>query len=350
MNVLVVKPSSLGDVVHAFPAVSLIRNVVADASVTWVVNDTYAEMVELCPDVDDVAIFHRKRWGRPLHWPQFFRFARELKHRKYDLVMDFQGLFRSGLIALLSGSGRRAGFAHAREGASVFYNEKVLVPANIRHAVEKNLFLAASVLGVEMPARPCPFPGLQRSHDGSKQAEILLRMHRLNPGDGLVAIAPAARWESKSFPPDFFARTADRVTEVRPETRFWILGTEDECPVGDAVIDLCHNCVPENLMGEANLVTLIELLRRSDVLLTNDSGPMHLAAAIGKPTVALFGPTDPELTGPYGEGHVVLRGKCEVGPCFQRRCRRKEMQKCGASSVSPFEAASALLNKLERDA
>jgi lipopolysaccharide heptosyltransferase I len=348
VNVLVVKPSSLGDVVHTFPAVHLIRDHNPDATITWVVNHAYAEMVELCKDVDDVAVFQRKRWGTPVHWGEFFRFARELRNRKYDLVVDFQGLFRSGILSYLARAPRRAGFAHAREGATAFYNEKVLVPANVRHAIERNLFLAASTLGVAMPERPCPNPVLEVSHDGEKQASILLRMHRLDETPRRIAVAPAARWQSKRFPAGFFAKALDRVATERPDVGVWLLGTADEKPVGEAVVDECHTCRPEIMMGEANLVTLIELLRKSDVLLTNDSGPMHLAAAIGTPAVALFGPTDPELTGPYGVGHTVLQGRCEDGPCLSRHCRRKDTQHCSSYTVSPEDAAKAMLEKLHR--
>lgn len=346
MNVLVIKPSSLGDVVHAFPAVNLIHSHHPEATITWVVNDTYAEMVELFPYVDDVALFRRKRWGKITRWYEYIAFALELRKRKFDLIIDFQGLFRSGFLAFLAGGCRRVGFAHCREGASMFYNEKILIPANIQHAVDKNLFLAASALGVPVPGKHETLPEMRRSHDGEKQADILFRMHHMNPGEKIVAVAPAARWKSKMFPPAFFAKVLDRIVETHPDAKFWILGTDNERAVGEAVVEACHACVPELLMGEANLVTLVEMLRRSKVLLTNDTGPMHLAAAFGCPTVALFSSTNPDLTGPYGEGHIVLQGSCKKGPCLNRECPRTDFQICAAETVSFAEAADSVASHL----
>ena len=346
MNVLVIKPSSLGCVVHAFPAVNLIHARHPEAEITWVVNDTYAEVVELFPYVDDVALFKRARWGSITRWHEFVAFALDLRKKKFDLIIDFQGLFRSGFLAFLAGGRRRVGFAHSREGASFFYNEKILTPANIQHAVEKNLFLAAAAIGVPVPDKHETLPKMRRSHDGEKQAEILFRMHHMKPAEKIVAVAPAARWKSKMFPPDFFAKVMDRVTETHRDVKFWLLGTEDERAVGEAVADACHQCVPEILMGEANLVTLIEMLRRSDILLTNDTGPMHLAAAFGCPTVALFSSTNPNLTGPYGDGHVVLQGSCKMGPCLNRECPREDSQLCAAETVSVTDAAAAVCNQL----
>lgn len=346
MNILVIKPSSLGDVVHAFPAVNLIHAHHPEATITWVVNDTYAEVVELFPYVDDVALFRRERWGKITRWHEFLAFTQDLRKRKYDLIIDFQGLFRSGFLAFLAGGQRRVGFANSREGARLFYTEKILTPANIQHAVEKNLFLAASAIGVPLPEKHESLPEMRRSHDGEKQAEILFRMHHIKPGEKVVAVAPAARWKSKMFPAEFFAKVLDQVTEKNSDVKLWILGTEDERAVGEAVVDACHNCVPEILMGEANLVTLIEMLRRSDVLLTNDTGPMHLAAAFGCPTVALFSSTNPDLTGPYGKGHVVLQGSCKMGPCLNRECPRKNDQKCAAETVSVAQAAAAVCTHL----
>ncbi len=346
MNVLVVKPSSLGDVVHAFPAVQLLRQALPEAVVSWLVNDTYAELVELCADIDEVIVFRRRRWGRPRHWPELVGFVRELRQRHFELVVDLQGLLRTGLITWLTAAPRRVGLATAKEGAHYFYNEKILLPGNVLHAVDRNLLLIQSALHFPAGEATAYQGNLRPSPDGSKRADILFRMHRLDGQAPVVAVAPAARWMSKAFAPGFFAAVIDAVAQVRADCQFWILGTADEQSIGEAVVDQCHRCVPELLMGEANLVTLIEMLRRSAVLLTNDSGPMHLAAAIGRPTVALFGPTDPSLTGPYGQGHAVLRGHCANGPCFERSCPQGPKQRCTNGSLSVDAAAAAVLQRL----
>ena len=317
MNILIVKPSSLGDIVHTFPAVRLLKQHFPEATLSWVVNDTYTELVNLCPDVEYALAFRRRRWGRPRHWPEVVAFVRELRSRHFDVAVDFQGLFRSGLIARLSGARRRVGFATAREWATRFYTERVLTPANVRHAVDRNVFLVRSAFGIASDAVEWRLGSFA---DGVARAEYLLEKHGLHGRHPIVAVAPAARWASKTWPAEFFAAVVRRVADRAGEAAFWLCGSEDEKPVGRAVLAACGGFAPAMLMGESNLGTLVELLRRSDVLLTNDSGPMHLAAAVGTPTVSMFGPTDPGLTGPYGQGHQVFRGDCPRSPCFEREC------------------------------
>ena len=317
MNLLVIKPSSLGDIIHTFPAVELVRRAFPDSTITWVVNDTFAEIVTLHPAVDDIVVFQRKRLGRLRHLPELFSFFLELRRQPYDAAIDFQGLFRSGVMAFMSGAARRIGFQNAREGAGFFYNEKIMLPANLKHAVERNLFLVCAAFGL---ADDAPGVSLPSQHDLHKCAQGLLKRHPV-PGDGpILAVAPAARWESKTWPVRFFADIINATAELHPDMRCWILGSGDEAEYGARLADLCGKSRILDLTGETNLGTLTELLRLSDVLLTNDSGPMHLAAAVGTPAVAFFGATDPERTGPYGDRHTVIRTTCDLTPCFSRQC------------------------------
>ncbi|MFO7822075.1 MAG: lipopolysaccharide heptosyltransferase II [Lentisphaeria bacterium] len=318
LNILVIKPSSMGDVIHALPAVHLLRHQFPDAHITWVVNDSYAELVERSPDVDEVVLFRRKRWSKPRYWPELISMMRDLRHKKYDVAIDFQGLLRSSLIALFTGAPKRIGFRHAREGASVFYTEKILLPANINHALEKNAFLVRSAFNISTPLE---MPELVSYPRAEKTAKSLLEDGEENGlADAVLAVAPVSRWASKTWPPEFFAGIIGAVADRSPGTRIWLVGTQEERSLGEKISELCTSGVVLNLMGQANFGILIELLRKSNVILTNDSGPMHLAAALGVPVVALFGPTAPELTGPYGEGHKVFCGVCSKGPCFMREC------------------------------
>ena len=342
VNILVVKPSSLGDVIHTFPAVDLIRRCYPDAFISWVVNDSLVGVVELLPSVDEVIVFNRKRLGRLGHCHEFLFFLRELRQHKYDLALDFQGLFRSGLISFASGAPRRIGFRCAREQAGLFYTEKVFLPANLKHAVDKNVFLVRSALEI---AEPMQLPTLEANRDFVKGAQRLFSQHGLSEGGPLLAVAPASRWLSKTWPADFFAGVLDRVSSAVPSLRCWVLGTQEEQGVVESVIASCTNCRPCNLAGTTNIGTLTEMLRCSDVLLTNDSGPMHLAAALKVPTVAMFGPTDPELTGPYGDNHHVFIGNCRQGPCFSRNCPF-EKRTC-VENVSVESVAAAVIQAID---
>ena len=344
MNILVVKPSSLGDIVHAFPAVDLLRREFPDAAITWLVNDGFTGLIDLLPGVDDVVSFRRARWGRLRHWGELVPFVRDLRQREFDVAIDFQGLLRSGLLTWLSGAPVRIGFRTAREGARFFYNEKAMVPANLIHAVEKNVFLVRSSLKLGGEAH---IPNLRQHHDFAKFAKKLLQRHQLDEGDGLLAVAVGARWQSKRWPPAFFARVLDHVVQERPGVAIWLLGSADEREMSDSVSASCRAAEPVNLAGQTNLGALCEMLRESGALLANDSGPMHLAAALSTPVAALFSSTSPELTGPYGAGHHVFVGNCEVGPCFRRTCPLGDPE-C-LESLQPKKVAEALLGMLSRE-
>ena len=317
MNILIVKPSSLGDIVHTLPAVHLLRQHDPEAQIVWVVNDALTGFVSLYAGVDEVIPFRRGRWARIHRWHEVFAFLAELRQHRFDLAIDFQGLLRSGLIAFASGAPRRVGFQNAREGAGLFYTERISCPANLHHALDRNVFLVQSALGI---AAAASMPELERPHDSVKEARRLLRQYQLDGEAPVLAVAPGARWPSKRWPPRFFAAALDQLQRAQPDLRCWVLGTPEEARAAEAVIQACVHCRPVSLVGMTDLGTLVELLRCSDALLTNDSGPMHIAAALAVPTVAFFGATDPELTGPHGGIHAVFRTTCNLKPCFSREC------------------------------
>jgi len=342
VNILVVKPSSFGDIVHAFPAVGLLRQHVPDATIAWVTNAEYVALVELLPGVDERILFDRKRWGRARHWHELAGFLRDIRQREYDLVLDFQGLLRSAIITRVSGGLRRLGFRSAREGAPLFYTDRVLLPANLKHAVDKNVFLVQYALNTE---ERMTLPDLRPARGLDRKAETLCARNSLT--GPVLAVAPATRWDSKMWPAEKFAEVIDEVCRQAPEVTCWLAGTSSEREIGEAVVKACQTASPCNLMGETDCGLLAAMLARSNAVLTNDSGPMHLAAALKVPTVALFGPTDPELTGPYGDGHAVFRGTCPDMPCFAGCCPRRGGPTC-LTDIDANEVAKALLKRLRK--
>ncbi len=342
MNILIVKPSSLGDIVHTLPVVPLLRKHWPEAVISWVVNEEYARLLDLCPDIDHVLVFRRHRWNRPRHWPELYSFLHELRQQKPDLCLDFQGLFRSGLISRLSGAKRRVGFRSAREGATCFYTESVLPPKEMQHAVQRNVFLLQNALQIDDPVQNS---GISCSQVDMDNMQRLLRNYDVDGRSVFLTVAPAARWQAKTWPPDFFIDVLREVWSRQPDLPVLLLGTATERPLGEIITDECgRQGRIVNLMGETDLGTLVAVLRHTRVLLTNDSGPMHLAAMLGTPVVALFGPTDPLLTGPYGQAHRVFRGKCERTPCLQYNCP-KGTNACHYT-VSSQEVAAAVTEKI----
>ena len=328
-RILIIKPSSIGDVLHTFPAVALMRRALdGDLRISWVVNENLRGVVELCPGIDRIVPFPRASMWRP---SCICAFLRELRSEKYDVALDFQGLLKSGLIAHFSGAPLRAGFAHAREGSPWFYNRKVRIPNMHSHAADKNLLLVKEVFGIEDDIAPSQVPIVTAGggRDGNR-----------------VAVCFSSRWKSKNWPLGFLASVMDELAASRPGISFLLIGSKDDAEAGDELAELVKKAKVANLAGKTDFKGLAKLLAEASVLFTVDSGPMHLAAACGTPCVALFGATDPVLTGPYGAPgfHSVILSKCAKSPCFRRQC---PLEADCSAGVSPEEAAQAMASYLK---
>jgi lipopolysaccharide heptosyltransferase I len=316
MRILIVKPSSLGDVVHALPTVNLIRRRFPQAHISWLINNTLASLLSRSPIIDELILFERHRFGSLTQLPQFGKFLGTLGRRQFDVALDLQGLLRSGVMTWATRAGRRIGLSDAREGAGCFYTEIVSVPR--AHAVDRYL-LAARHLGCD--TTPVEFP---------------LGVSESVAREGLIAVSPSARWATKLWGGDKFAE----LIRCLPRERVVLTGSAAERELANQIAQGCRN-----LAGQTDLFQLAELYRRCCVVITNDSGPMHLAAAVGTPVVAIFGPTDPALTGPYGSQHVVLRAGIACSPCFKDYCANRVQMECmKLVSVEPvLEAAKKFL-------
>ena len=305
-RILILKPSSLGDIIHALPAVHLIRQRYPQAHLAWLVNTAFISVLKHCPVLDEIIPFPRHEYRR---LPALIR---HLRRARYDIVVDLQGLLRSGLLAALSGAPRRIGLSDARECAGFFHNEVISVPRI--HAVDRYLRAAVHLGGA---AGPVEFPlGLAA---GGRSEEFL-------------AINTSARWPTKLWGDDKFAELIRQL----PQDRVILTGSAAEA---DRIGRVAQGC--RNLAGKTDLFELAGWYRRCAVVVTNDSGPMHLAAAVGTPVVAIFGPTDPALTGPYGKGHTVLRVTLPCAPCFKGRCANPNSMAC-MTGVSVAEVLQAV--------
>jgi lipopolysaccharide heptosyltransferase II len=334
-RLLLIKPSSLGDIVHAMPTLTALRTRFPQAEVTWLVKRQWAPLVEVIRGVDRVCAVGQGVRGWLGQVPG-------LRAARFDLVVDLQGLFRSGAMAWLTGCDRRIGFANAREGGPLFYTQRIEVPTASMHAVDRYL-LTAEALGAVRPAEPC-FDFVDRRED--RQAlEDLLAGAGVTPASSWIAMNVSARWETKRWPPQHFAEAADRLSQAHGLPIVFI-GGQAERPDAQAVISLMRRKAVD-LTGQTPVGLLPGLLRQADVLVTNDSGPMHIAAAVGTPVVALFGPTDPLRTGPYGRGHLVLSHAVDCSPCFQRRCSRAVTLEC-LTGIRPEQVVHAVERQLDR--
>ncbi|MGI5869313.1 MAG: glycosyltransferase family 9 protein [Kiritimatiellia bacterium] len=327
MKVLVVKLSSLGDVLHALPTAAELKTQLG-AEIHWAVQPAFAPLVRCFACVDEVV-----EVPRPSSFHDFLRALRGLRTRRYDLVADLQGLAKSAIVARAARAPRRIGPSFAREGSPLLYHELAGPRNKDRHAIEECLDLVRH-LGLETPAEP-RFPLNVPTVDLDTLAPLA--------GDGpRIAIAPASRWDSKNWPEAHFGEFARRAVENHG-ARLYLVGGANDAPLADRVAAAAGDGASvANLCGRLALAESLGALARCEALLTNDSGPMHMAAALGVKCVALFGPTLPGRTGPYGDRHVVLRvDGCP--PCHRRICP-KDTKEC-LHAITPAMAEAAVFTR-----
>jgi heptosyltransferase-1 len=301
MRILIVKLSSLGDLFHALPAVHSLK-VGFDAEIDWVAHSGYVELAACFDDVDRVIPFYRHGFFRNLR-----PFIKALRAKRYDIVVDLQGLLKSAVTGTLARRDALIGPSFAREGARLFYDGVAGSPDRERHAVEQNMDVLA-YLGIEpQPVRfPVTFPAPEARWLGKA------------PARPRIALIPCSRWETKNWPPASFIETARRLRKEHGAT-IVLLGGAGDAPVCAAIAEGVGEGVI-NLAGRTSLVEMGSLLADMDLVIGSDSGPAHMAVAAGTPTIALFGPTSPSRTGAYGDGHRVITAEGSCSGCYRRMC------------------------------
>ena len=345
-RILIIKPSSLGDVVHALPVLHGLRTRYPQATIDWLINSSLAPLIEEHPQLSQAMPFDRRRFARlasnPAAARDFVRFVAGLRKRSYELVIDLQGLFRTGFLAWASGAPVRIGFRDAREGARFFYTHRLHSDDPNMHAVDQN-YLVASMLGFDDV--PVVFD-LGLTDELRREAVGLLGDNGAAEGQSVTVVAPGARWETKRWPTERFAETIDAL-QTTSERRVVLVGGPDEYDLCARIAALCQS-PPIVLAGQTSLRQLAAVIELADVVLCHDSGAMHLAAALGRPLLCLTGPTNPRRTGPYRRLDDVLRVDLECSPCYLRRlsrCHHDHQCMRGLGSKQVVARAEALLER-----
>ncbi|GAB4160323.1 MAG: lipopolysaccharide heptosyltransferase I [Planctomycetota bacterium] len=310
-RILIIKPTSLGDIVQSLCALTAIRNAFPEAHISFLVADIFADILVGHPSIDEIVIFPRSLMKRGIAGlvKGMFSMRRSLSSGGFDAALDFQGLFRSGLCTRFTNAPIRVGFQDAREGATLFYNHRVRADRRSEHAIVRYMAMA-EYCGAGSDMSNLEF-GLHPSEEMVSKARELLR-------GSTIALVPGARWETKKWPLDNFKAVA-RALKARG-VKLAVLGSQAERELGEAICDELgdRDCI--NLAGRTTLRELAACLYCCKVVLSNDSGPMHISAALGRPTVSLFGPTSPELAGPWGWQDFVARAEVNCSGCHQRKC------------------------------
>jgi ADP-heptose:LPS heptosyltransferase len=317
-NVAIIKPSALGDIVHALPVLPALRRRFPGARLTWIVNRAYQPLLDGHPDLDATLPFDRSASQRGA-WrgvASYLRFLGELRALRFDLVLDLQGLARSASMTIACGwSARRVGFASAREGARWAYTDLVEGADPKRHHAVDRYWRVAEALGAGDGPRIWRVPISEAARQWAR--EQLADLPR-----PWIAVAVGSRWPTKCWPPASFAALLQPALEHSGGSAFFVGGSEDAAPTRATRGRL--RGVTRDFVGRTTLPQLAALLEFADVMAANDTGPLHLAAALGRPVVAPYTCTRVQLTGPYGQAHRAVEAPiwCQ-GSCL-KRCRRME--------------------------
>ena len=339
MKILIIKLSSVGDIIHALPVAAAIKSKWPQCEITWAVEPKFAYFLSNHRYIDRVIVFDKKR-ERSISY--LAEVVCELRKVKYEYCLDIQGLYRSGFIALFARAKHKLGWYNLREGSWIA-SKKIRGDFRKAHVVERYLDVVRA-LGVDIPEGEADF-GI-----GFSQSEVTATLevcahNNLNiASTRYVVLAPGSIWESKRWPARYFAELAallinDGVTPV-------LVGAPGEVTLGQIVQDeyeqknpRCDTTIkPINLVGKTDLKQLAYLTKHAEIFIGNDSGPLHIAVAVGTPAVVMFGPTRADRTGPYGSGNIVLSTNCVQRECMQRICPKHEECMTDISPNKVFES------------
>lgn len=337
-NILIVKLSAIGDVIHALPVAHTLKKAYPKARITWVVEKTAYDLLTNNPDIDEIIIFDKPKFKSLAGLlTNGYSFSKELKTRKLDLAIDLQGLFKSAAISYLSGATQRLVYCNARE-LSHLIGQRICGEHEQGHVVERYLdvarHLGCIVDEVEFPIHITELE-TKKTIDIANHAGLRLE----NP---YVVLAPGTNWPSKCWPPSHFAKLADKLYDnnIIPV----IVGAPNDQRLAHEIRGSAK-IPPIDLTGKTSMKQLAYIIKESQAFVGGDTGPMHLAVAVERPVVALFGPTDPKRNGPYGKNHTVLLVPHSCQGCWQRKCPKNI--DCLAS-ISVDAVFAAIQKELEK--
>ena len=331
MNILIVRLGALGDVVHAIPVAAALRAALPDARIDWLVEAKHGPIVDLVTAVDRVVPLE----GRTIRaWADVVRRIRQVR---YDVAFDFQGLMKSAVLARASGAARVAGFSiwHLREkSARPFYSETDDgADDESGHVIQKNLHLL-HVVGIKTSDVEFPIADVSSRAVGEVRREV---------GPGAFAVLnPGAAWPNKRWPPPRFGDVAAFLRDVRglPSIVLWGPGEE---AVAQSVVTASNGAA--RIAPPTEIPDLVALCREAALIVSGDTGPLHIAAAVGTPTVSLFGPTSPRRNGPWAPADVTVSRFDGCGCHYERKCHETEW--C-LESINVAEVTAAIQQRLGR--
>jgi heptosyltransferase I len=333
-RVCIIKPSSLGDVIHAMPILAALRERWPAAHLAWVVNRPFQGVLQGHPDLDELIVFNRSGKGLdPLGITGSVGLLRRLNRARFDLTIDLQGLLRSALMTAATRAKVRVGVADAREGARWFYTDLIDAPRLGLHAVER-VQRVAGALNADASKPRFNLPVSEPDRRWARQILAEVRSPR-------IVLNVGARWETKRWPPDHFA-TIGRRASRELGAGLIAVGSAADRPLVDQLSRALGPVPLLDLCGRTSLIELAALAAESDLVISNDTGPLHLAAAAGARVVGIYTCTSPKLTGPFGPRVATVQSCVWCAPSFVKKCYRLDCM----SELTPNRVWPIVLSQL----
>ncbi len=307
-SILILKPSALGDIVHALPLLASLRKSFPDRFIAWGVKEKFSELLEKHPYLDKVIVWKERG---------FWKFAREIRQRRFDIVLDLQGLFRTGLITYLSKAPQRWGFSkeEAKERQFMFLN--IRIQTKSPHIVDKYLEFAEHLQAEKTIEFLIPEKESSREYISQ-----YFQRTNISPNDKLIALIQGTGWENKTWRAERFAQLG-RLLSLKENWKVMIIWGVEESEKAKA--QKISKMASDKLLiaPQTTISQLVSLLKRCSMAVGGDTGPLHLAAALGLPVVGLYGPTPPSRNGPFTEKKEIIYHAPSCSPCWKKTCKSK---------------------------
>lgn len=345
MRILIIKTSSLGDVVHALPVLDYLRQVSPGSEIDWVVEESFLPVLEHNPNIARIHIVRTKKWRNA-------PFSAETRHdlsvlyaalreRTYDLVFDIQGNLKSGLIAWLSGADTRIGFSRdvlQEKANSFFTTRKIPFRAIDRNVTDRYLRVVSVPFGRDYREME-----ISSTIESSPEDEAAADTFMAGLPDGLVFVFQVGTtWTTKLWHPEGWTGLARRITARYPGATILInWGSQDEKALAEQIVSEVGDSV--QLLPWLRIRELVPVLRRADLVIGGDTGPVYLAAAVGTPTVSYYRATSASSYAPRGAMHRAVQARMSCAGCGLTSCEKDVVCRASISVEALFEAVTCLI-------
>ena len=305
-KILIVKLSSIGDVIHTIPTISILKEKVPEVKIYWIVKEHIYPILEFFPYMEEIIPVRKgEKWTKLI---------KKLKEKDFDVAMDFQGLIKTGILTHLSGAKIKIGWGknEIKElPGTIFYNIKINAPEK-KHIVQKSIKFLKS-LGIEdvngLPEIKINFPPALKE-------KVEKKIEREFKGKKFVILNPGGKWHTKRWAPENFSELANFIKEKYPFEISVIYGNDEK-----KLAEKIREKAPFVKLFDLNLEELFFFISKCEVYVGGDTGPTHMASLLNKKIVAIYGPTSPERNGPFNREFRIAYKNLECSPCYRRKCR-----------------------------